>query len=437
MASPPAAETAAETASETEIAELVQEHRVHRRLYVDPGIFALEMRRVFGATWTYLAHESQLRQPGDFVSTHLGLRPVLVTRGTDGTVHGLLNRCRHRGVVLPADRCGSAKRFTCPYHGWSYANDGRLVAVPYPDTYGPDFDRDALGLGRLRVESYRGFVFGTLAADTTGLGDHLGTARPWLDAYVDRRPGGIEVVGHPVVQAFRGNWKLSWDNATDGLHATFAHRSYNELGLGASTETVLARDPASTPMYGKAMGNGHMVVDQRPGLPDGAWAAQREVPGSAEHARVLAEREGDEAAGRLLQHATGDMVNLCLFPNLLFVGNQLMVVRPIAVDETHLELWLTQATGTPVEVHAIRPRVEEDFTNFGTPDDVEMFERAQRGLAQVPEVEWVDVSRGLGAGDWVDDDGLPTGSITSEAPMRGYLRRYRDLMLREQEVRSW
>jgi phenylpropionate dioxygenase-like ring-hydroxylating dioxygenase large terminal subunit len=416
--------------------ELVEDHRVHRRIYVDPGVFAEEMVKVFGGTWVFLAHESQVRRPGDYVSTHLGLRPVLVTRGRDGRVHALLNRCRHRGVVLPADRCGSARRFTCPYHGWTYGVDGALVAVPYPDSYGPAFEQADLGLAPVTVDTYRGFVFGTLDPDPSDLTDHLGAARPWLDAYVDRRPG-IEVVGRPLVQAFKGNWKLSWDNATDGLHATFAHRSYNELGRAASTETVLARNPASTPMYGKALGNGHMVVDQRPGLPDGAWAAQREVPGSAEHARRLAQRLGAGAAEQALQHATGDMVNLCLFPNLLFVGNQLMVVRPVGVDETHLELWLTQAPGAPVEIRSIRPRVEEDFTAFGTPDDVEMFERAQAGLAAVPEVEWVDVSRGIGAGDHVDADGLPTGSIMSEAPMRGYLGRYRELMAREAKVTTW
>jgi phenylpropionate dioxygenase-like ring-hydroxylating dioxygenase large terminal subunit len=420
--------------------DLVEDHRVHRRIYVDPEIFAEEMVRVFGGTWTYLVHESQLRRPGDYVSTQLGLRPVLVTRDQDGRVHGLLNRCRHRGVVLPADRCGTARRFTCPYHGWTYGADGALIAVPYPDSYGPGFDRGDHGLARVTVATYRGFVFGTLDPDAPDLADHLGAARPWLDAYVDRRPGGedsIEVAGRPVVQRFRGNWKLSWDNATDGLHATFAHRSYNELGREASTDTVLARNPATTPMYGKALGNGHMVVDQRPGLPGGTWEAQREVPGSAENAHRLADRIGPDPAREALEHATGDMVNLCLFPNLLFVGNHLMVVRPVSVDETELELWLTQAPGAPVEIRSIRPRVEEDFTAFGTPDDIEMFERAQAGLAAVPEVEWVDASRGLGAGDHVDADGLPTGSIMSEAPTRGYLRRYRELMARDPKVTTW
>lgn len=416
------------------ITELVQDHRVHRRLYVDPDVFTEEMTKVFGASWAYLAHESQIPNPGDYVSTWLGLRPVLVTRAADGTLHGLLNRCSHRGVVMPADRCGTATRFTCPYHGWVYGNDGRLAAVPYPNSYGPAFDQDAMGLGRVRIESYRGFVFGTLAADGPDLAGHLGHARPWLDAHIDRRPGGVEIVGQPVIQVFKGNWKLSWDNAADGLHATFAHRSYNELGQSAGTATVLARNPATTQMYGKALGGGHMVVDQRPGLPEGPWASQRQVPGSAEHAAALTHRVGTDAALALLESATGDMVNLCLFPNLLFVGNQLMVVRPVAVDETHLELWLTQAPDTPVEIRAIRPRVEEDFTNFGTPDDIEMFERVQDGLARVPEVEWVDVSRGIDAGDWIDDDGLPTGAITSEAPMRGYLHHYRELMARDAKV---
>lgn len=403
----------------TDVDHLIRPDRVHRRLYTDPEIFEAEMLRVFGATWCYLGHDSQIPGPGDFVTTTIGRRSVIVTRDGDGAVHALLNRCAHRGATVTVDERGCAKRFTCPYHGWTYASDGRLVGLPFPGNH--PGDRADLGLGRLAVASFRGFLFGNLHPRPQPFDEWLGHARPWFDAHVDRHPGGaLRVLPSPVRLEFAGNWKLSWDNASDGLHATFAHRSYNTIGQAAETATVLARDPATTEMVAKALGSGHMVVDQRPGLPAGPWASMRPLPYVEPVAAGLGPPD--------LDLATGNMVNLSLFPNLILVGNQLMVVEPIAVDLTRLTLFLVFAEGSPAEVNLLRLRVDEDFMSFGTPDDLEMFERVQAGL-RIPEMEWVDVSRGIDSPlDRPDADGLMTGPISSEAPQRGYFTEYARLM---------
>lgn len=405
--------------------ELIRPDRVHRRLYTDPAIFDAEMSRVFGATWCYLGHDSQLPAAGDFVTTVVGRRSVIVTRDGDGTVHALLNRCAHRGATITVEELGCSRRFTCPYHGWTYASDGRLVGLPYPGNHSGR--RTELGLGRLAVASYRGFLFGTLHPDPRPFDEWLGHAAPWFCAHVDRHPGGaLRVLPSPARLEFAGNWKLSWDNAADGLHATFAHRSYNTIGQASDTTTVLARDPATTEMMAKALGSGHMVVDQRPGLPDGPWASMRPLPYADELAGDLRADQRDLA--------TGNMVNLSLFPNLILVGNQLMVVEPVAVDRTRLTIFLVVAAEAPPEVNLLRLRVDEDFMSFGTPDDLEMFERVQEGL-RIPEMAWIDVSRGLGL-DGPDDDGVLTGPITSESPQRGYLAEYARLMRTEGPLRE-
>ncbi len=79
---------------------LVQEDKVHRLLYTDPALFALEMQRIFAGTWVYLAHESQVPEPDDFVRTRLGLRPIIVVRDTAGRLRALFNRCTHRGATV-------------------------------------------------------------------------------------------------------------------------------------------------------------------------------------------------------------------------------------------------------------------------------------------------------------------------------------------------
>ena len=406
-----------------DVDELIRPDRVHRRLYVDPAIFAAEQSRVFAASWCFVAHESQLVASGDYLTTVVGGRSIIVWRGPDDTVHAVLNRCTHRGTELVTTPTGCAKRFTCPYHGWTFAGDGRLTAIPFPGDHAGGGD-GSLDLGRLAVARYRGFVFATLHTDPPPIDVWLGPARPALDVLIDRHPGGqLAVAPSPQRLIYRGNWKLSWDNAADGLHATFAHRSYNALGRSAQVATVLARDPGDTPMVAMAMPNGHMVVDQRPGIPSGPWSTMRPMPMTD---GIVAELTEQGADGRsTLDLGTGSMLNVSLFPNLLFVGNQLMVVEPLAVDRTRLTMYLTTAPAAREEVDLLRLRADEDFVSFGTPDDLDMFERVQRGLA-IPEVEWIDVGRGFT--DEVDDSGVIVGPITSESAQRNYVRHYCNLM---------
>jgi phenylpropionate dioxygenase-like ring-hydroxylating dioxygenase large terminal subunit len=93
------------------LARLVQPDRVHRSLYTDPAIFALEMERIFERTWIYVGHESQVKNPGDFVATRIGTKPVLMSRHTEGRVYVLHNQCAHRGAQVVADASGNAPEF--------------------------------------------------------------------------------------------------------------------------------------------------------------------------------------------------------------------------------------------------------------------------------------------------------------------------------------
>lgn len=406
---------------------LVRDELLHRSVYTDPEIFDLEMLRIFGGSWVYLAHESEIPAPGDFVKRRMGRRQVLIVRTEHGEIRGLLNRCTHRGTTLVPGDGGCARRFVCPYHGWAFDLDGRIHNLPVPDSYDRLHERP-FDLGQVALGSRAGFVFGTLAAEPMPLDEWLGAAGSWLDLHVARYPGGrLKVQRRTVVQEYRANWKMSWDNAADGIHATFAHASYNTLGKSADTDTVLARNPAATPMVSKTLGHGHCVVDQRPGIPGGPWSTMRPLPTRAALEESL--RERGETRPEMFDLMTGNMINLSSFPNLIFVGNQIMVPEPVAPDRTRVAFHLSHAPEAPEEVDLMRLRVDEDFLSFGTPDDFEMFERVQEGLA-VEEEEWIDISRGAGAGDIPGEDGLVTGTVASEAPMRAYLAEWKRLMAR-------
>jgi phenylpropionate dioxygenase-like ring-hydroxylating dioxygenase large terminal subunit len=374
-------------------------------------------------------------EPNDFVTTTLGLRPVIVTRTKDGALTGLLNRCAHRASTVCREASGNARVFTCPYHGWSYSNDGRLIGVPWPQGYGPGFDKDSHGLGQLRVDSYRGFVFATLNADQPDLLSWLGPAAAYIDQWLDRYPTGRVVVRSGAIrQVYAGNWKLTYDNAADGYHPAFSHRSL--LGMVAARYgsdrdmQYFGRSPDESPMYVEDLGHGHTFLDQRPTIGD-YWSWVRPMPGMEAGEALMRRDLGDDEAVRQLEMAPGSGMNLNFFPNLLIIGNQIQRIEPLAVDRTQLTWWSTTIDGVHPFLSPLRIRAQEDFPAFGEPDDLTNFEECQRGLT-IGEMEWIDVSRGAGNDrEVLDDRGVLRGPVTDELTIRGYYREWKRLMTQD------
>ncbi|HHH76467.1 MAG TPA: aromatic ring-hydroxylating dioxygenase subunit alpha, partial [Phycisphaerae bacterium] len=114
--------------------------RVQRRIFSDAQIHQDELERVFGRSWLFLAHETQLKKAGDYLTTFMGETPVIVIRQEDGSISAFLNACTHRGMLLSAAEGGCAKSFTCPYHGWVFGADGSLrdIRPEGEHGYGPE-----------------------------------------------------------------------------------------------------------------------------------------------------------------------------------------------------------------------------------------------------------------------------------------------------------
>ena len=85
--------------SQLNLEELVQDSRVHRRIYLEQEIFELEMERIFERNWVFLGHESEVAEPGDYKTVPIGTQPAIMTRDEDGDIHVLMNRCMHRGAT--------------------------------------------------------------------------------------------------------------------------------------------------------------------------------------------------------------------------------------------------------------------------------------------------------------------------------------------------
>ena len=102
---------------------------ISREVFVNPEIYAQEQEQLFARAWLYIGHESQISKPGDFFVSSMGEESVILCRDRQGGIHVFLNSCAHRGMKVCRYDEGNTPVFSCPYHGWSFATDGKLVEV--------------------------------------------------------------------------------------------------------------------------------------------------------------------------------------------------------------------------------------------------------------------------------------------------------------------
>jgi phenylpropionate dioxygenase-like ring-hydroxylating dioxygenase large terminal subunit len=383
---------------------ITEDWRIHGSVYTDPEIFALEKERLFHGPWLYVAHESEVREPGDYKTTYAGTQPVIVTRGADdGELRVLLNRCRHRGSMVCQDESGNANYFRCPYHGWTYRNSGELRGITYDDAY-PELDRGSLGLVRMpRVDSFAGFVFASFAEDGPSLGDYLGNAKPYLEIVAQQGPSGIRLSAGSHRLTYRANWKLQVENTIDNYHFGFVHRSFLEVLADRIGEAPpIVKNILHNPEWRTIdLGGGHSVHEF-----------------------------GDPHTGNN-QGQLGDLpFNLIVFPNLCFVGAQLRHVLPRAADSTEVRLYPILHEGESDEDNAAILRVHEGFygpAGMGGVDDIEVaFDRVSAGM-QATEQDWLIMSRGAHR-EQPGENGTLIGHAADEVPQRAFYREWRNLM---------
>jgi phenylpropionate dioxygenase-like ring-hydroxylating dioxygenase large terminal subunit len=400
----------------------VCEDRVHTSLYTDPAIFEAEIERIFNTTWVWVAHDSELPNKNDWITTFVGRQPVIVNRDKAGVVRVMLNRCRHRGATICEAKKGNAPGFVCPYHAWTYGTDGSLKGLPMPKGY-KDFDKSEYTLVNLRVESYRGLIFATFNEDAPPLEEFLGRARPWIDLFL-KQGGGypVKVMGEHKF-TFPGNWKIQLENTTDAYHFPIVHKSFLSSLDGDTSELFSFMDAGG---YVEDLGNGHSVMVMIPELIDLDKNLDEPIPERfAELAEELREEHSEDEVRRIVRAVTGSGFNVNLFPNLACSMAFFRVLRPLSVDETEIRHIAIGMDGGPAAANRARLRLHEHFQGpmgFGTPDDAEAWERVQRGSQAGEDAVWIMLNRGE---DKTESNG---GDVTAETGMRAAYQMWKRMM---------
>lgn len=395
----------------------------------DPSVYELEHKQVFLKTWLFIGHESEIPNKNDFMTRDLAGYSVIITRGSDDTIRGFYNMCTHRGMKLCRADKGNKASFTCPYHGFNFKNNGDLIGAPLQkDIYGGRLDKSKMGLNKIRIESYKGLLFGTWNEEAESLSEFLGDFKWYLDILVGRAE--MEVLGAPQRFIVHSNWKIGADNFVgDSYHTMVTHGSIAKLGM-------VPNATYSRKGYQIYTENGHGL---NLGTPNPDFAFPEEL--KEEYQSNLSEEQFNIMSN--LKNMIGN-----IFPNLSFlishtkVKGQLIsntsvrLWRPIDVDKMEVITWFLVEKNAPEDW---KRRSRESFVLTFSPsgifeqDDTEVFTditaAASGPMPMLKELTY-NYTMGMHRNPVTDfaGPGVVYDDKFSEANQRNFYRYWLDLM---------
>jgi phenylpropionate dioxygenase-like ring-hydroxylating dioxygenase large terminal subunit len=414
---------------------------VHRDVYIDPEIFELEMEQLWTNTWIYVGHTSQVPRPGDYYSSDIATRPVVMVRHEDGTVRVLMNRCAHKGAKVVGAAAGNTGRFfRCPYHGWAYNTDGSIRAIPLKSGYdGTRMMECNTGKGLVpvrNVEIYRGFVFARLADRGPGFKEYFGESLSSIDNMADRSPEGeLEITGGVLRYLHNCNWKMFVENLNDTMHPMVVHES-----SAGTAKRLWEGKPADLPkpmaieqfvpfvsdykffddMGVRVLENGHGWS----GAKFSIHSNYAPIPGYDE---LMIAAYGEQRAHDILGTVRHNTV---YYPSLTIKGaiTAIRVARPIAADKTLIESWTLRLKGAPdklLQRTVMYTRLINSPMSVVGHDDLHAYRSIQEGL-RASGNEWVSLHRNFDPAEIGQKDITTNG--TSEISMRNQFRAWKKFM---------
>jgi phenylpropionate dioxygenase-like ring-hydroxylating dioxygenase large terminal subunit len=342
----------------------VRHGMIPAHIYNDQATFELEKERLFSRAWIFVAHESEIPHDGDYVVRRVLGDSFIIARDSKGLVRALFNMCLHRGMQLCRAEMGNASNFRCPYHGWSYRNDGRLIGLPFHrEAYGGDaglVKKSQTLLAATNLATYNGLIFISMDPHAQPLEDFLGDFTFYLDFYTKQSRQGLEVRG-PQRWRIKANWKIGAENfAGDMYHTPHTHTSIVEIGLFREPKAQKRKDGAT---YWAGRGGGTTYK-----LPPGGFDERMRYVGYP-HEMITRMKDVWTPQQQQMIGDDGFMISAAsCFPNLSFVHNwpkvgdgpqigddqvvpfiSIRLWQPISENETEVCSWFAVDSAAPAE----------------------------------------------------------------------------------------
>ena len=371
--------------------------RVPYWVYQDEDLYREEQAKIWrGDTWSYLCLEAELPAPKSFVTAFVGDMPVVVTRDARGELHAWENRCAHRGALVCMQPRGSAERFSCIYHNWTYDHAGNLTSVAFRKGIGgkggmpADANPESQAPKQFRIETIGGLVFGSLSQDVPPLETYVGPeVLPRLKRVL-KKP--LKVLG-AYTQVLPNNWKLYMDNTKDTYHASLLHLFFTRFRINRLTQgggVFVSQDGAHHCTYTE------MIEDQGDAYERGGMRSAGTEKFSLENPEVL--QQVDEFGDRV------SIQILTLFPGFVLhqIRNSLAArqVVPKGVGRTELH-WTLFGFADDDEDMTRRRLLQANLVGpagFISMEDGAATGFVQRGVAGSPERASVIEMGGAGVG---------------------------------------
>ena len=241
--------------------------RVPATNYFEPERWQLEVERIFKRLPLMLGFTAELREPGSYKALEVAGVPVLMTRGQDGEARAFVNMCSHRGAIVVEEGVGTARQFSCPYHGWAYGLNGELVGILNPEMFG-ELDTSCLGFTPLPIAERAGLIFVVL---TPGAPLDIDTFLCGYDELLEHLGfDKCHVIGSQTLAG--PNWKVAYDGYLDFYHLPILHRN----SFGANIPNKALYD-AWGPHQRVSMPNPSFL--QLEEVPEDEWDVERMIGG--------------------------------------------------------------------------------------------------------------------------------------------------------------
>ncbi len=404
---------------------------ISRRCWTDPQVYALEKKGIFARSWLYLAHESQLPEPGDFVQAYMCETPIIVARGMDRAIHASINSCTHRGLPVCRSDHGNTKRFICPYHNWSYSVEGQLMTIPQERELQHQPDKTQLGLKAVpRLDNYQGMIFGSFDESIESLDEYLGDMKFYLDAFFERFDGGIEIMGSPHRWLIDANWKLPMENQLgDVNHGPYLHAA---VIPPEANEEILRCGYSAVPKAGH--GATFRLMDESTPWEQLAWGMEGMggILGGTEVQEYLRETQAKavERVGPIRARMKG--LTYGIYPNLSFLwsNTSFKVSHPRGPDKVEYWSWAAVPADAPAAVKRV---LRTNYSSFFGPGGILEQEDSESWMQQylganIDFAEDRPFYYGLGLHDEIKPDPDLPGAVSitaNEHYARAFFTRWR------------